>query len=108
MKPSPVWAPRWRALRDASPQTVGADPEKGGGPGEGDSRLSLLYFDSDGEQTSALLEGAVDAVAGDEFDNRFTARDTPGLRVTAIVESNERGAFRAIPTRPPATPCGRP
>ena len=90
------------ALRDASPQTVG------GGPGEGDSRLSLLYFDSDGEQTSALLEGAVDAVAGDEFDNRFTARDTPGLRVTAIVESNERGAFRAIPTRPPATPCGRP
>ena len=61
----------------------------------------MLYFDSDGEQTSALLEGAVDALAGDEFGNRVTARDTPGLRVTAIAESNERGAFSY-----PDTPAG--
>ena len=67
----------------------------------GDDQPEVLYFDSDGEQTSALLEGAVDAVAGDEFGNRFTARDTPGLRVTAIVESNERGAFSY-----PDTPAG--
>ena len=67
----------------------------------GDDQPEVLYFDSDGEQTGALLEGAVDAVAGDEFGNRFTARDTPGLRVTAIVGSNERGAFSY-----PDTPAG--
>ena len=67
----------------------------------GDDQPEVLYFDSDGEQTGALLQGAVDAVAGDEFGNRFTARDTPGLRVTAIVESNERGAFSY-----PDTPAG--
>ena len=67
----------------------------------GDDQPEVLYFDSDGEQTSALLEGAVDAVAGDEFGNRLTARDTPGLRVTAIVESNEQGAFSY-----PDTPVG--
>ena len=67
----------------------------------GDDQPEVLYFDSDGEQTSALLEGAVDALAGDEFGNRVTARDTPGLRVTAIAESNERGAFSY-----PDTPAG--
>ena len=53
------------------------------------------------DSESALLEGAVDALAGDEFGNRVTARDTPGLRVTAIAESNERGAFSY-----PDTPVG--
>ena len=66
-----------------------------------DDQPEVLYFDSDGEQTSALLEGAVDALAGDEFGNRVTARDTPGLRVTAIAESEERGAFSY-----PDTPAG--
>ena len=65
----------------------------------GDDQPEVLYFDSDGEQTGALLEGAVDALAGDEFGNRVTARDTPGLRVTAIAESNERGAFSYPDTR---------
>ena len=60
----------------------------------GNARPEVLYFNSESEQISALLEGVVDAVARGELGNRVTARDTPGLRVTAIdTEDNERGAF---------------
>ena len=68
----------------------------------GDDRPEVLYFNSDSEQLSALLEGVVDALARGELGNRVTARDTPGLRVTAIdTEGDEWGAFSY-----PDTPAG--
>ena len=68
----------------------------------GDDRPEVLYFNSDSEQLTALLEGEVVALARGELGNRVTARDTPGLRVTAIdTEGNEWGAFSY-----PDTPAG--
>lgn len=68
----------------------------------GDNHPEVLYFNSDSEQLSALLEGVVDAVARGELGNRVTARDTPALRVTAIdTEGSEWGAFSY-----PYTPAG--
>ncbi len=65
-------------------------------------RPEVLYFNGESELISALLEGEVDAVARGELGNRVTARDTPGLRVTAIdMEDHERGAFSY-----PDTPAG--
>ncbi|MYB50727.1 MAG: transporter substrate-binding domain-containing protein [Acidobacteriia bacterium] len=65
-------------------------------------RPEVLYFNSDSELVGALLGGAVDAIARGELGNLVTARDTPGLRVTAIdSESNEWGAFSY-----PDTPAG--
>ena len=65
-------------------------------------RPEVLYFNSESELISALIDGEVDAVARGELGNRVTARDTPGLRVTAIdVEGHERGAFSY-----PDTPAG--
>ena len=60
----------------------------------GDDRPEVFYFDSDGEQINALLEGKVDAVARGEVGNRIASRDTPGLRVTTVdAAGNEQGAF---------------
>ena len=68
----------------------------------GDDQPRVLCFNNDSEQISALLEGAVNAVARGELGNLVTARDTPGLRVTAIdTEGSERGAFSY-----PDTPAG--
>ena len=68
----------------------------------GDNHPEVLYFNSDSEQLSALLEGVVDAVARGELGNRVTARDTPALRVTAIdTVGSEWGAFSY-----PDTPAG--
>ena len=60
----------------------------------GDDQPEVLYFDSDDELISALLEGTVDVLARGEISNRIAARDTPGLRLTAIdTGGNEQGAF---------------
>ncbi len=68
----------------------------------GDDQPEALYFNTFDEQISALLEGAVDALAGDEVGNRIAARDIPGLRLTAIdTGGNEQGAFSY-----PDTPAG--
>ncbi len=68
----------------------------------GDDQPEVLYFETEGGQIEALLEGAVDAVARDELGNLIPARDMPGLRVTAIdAEGNEQGAFSY-----PHTPAG--
>ncbi len=62
----------------------------------------VLYFNSESELISVLVDGEVDAVARGELGNRVTARDRPGLRVTAIdMEGHERGAFSY-----PDTPAG--
>ncbi len=68
----------------------------------GDDQPEVLYFDSDDELISALLEGTVDVVARGEISNRIAAHDTPGLRLTAIdTGGNEQGAFSY-----PDTPAG--
>ena len=68
----------------------------------GDDQPEVLYFESDDELLSALLEGTVDVVARGEISNRIAARDIPGLRLTAIdTGGNEHGAFSY-----PDTPAG--
>ena len=68
----------------------------------GEDQPEAIYFDREGEQIRALLEGMVDAVARWDIGNRIAARDYPGLRVTAIdTAGGERSAFSY-----PDTPAG--
>ena len=68
----------------------------------GDDQPQVLYFDTESEQIRAVVDGTVDAVARGELGNLIAARDTPGLRVTAIdTAGSEQGAFSY-----PDTPAG--